>query len=75
MPRFRAICRASFTESVSARLEEQGLYWFTGGRAEPGSSRRKHHLEIEAGNREEALSAIREAIESAGGDASDLNIV
>lgn len=75
MPRFRAICWASFNEGVSARLDEQGLYWFTGGRVEAGSSRRRHHLEIEAKDREEALDSLREAIERAGGDAEDLNIV
>ena len=76
MPRFKVICRANFNEEVSARLDEQGLYWFTGGRVETGSGpRRRHHLEIEATDREQALKAIRKAVEDAGGDAGDLNIV
>jgi hypothetical protein len=75
VPRFKAICRANFNEDVSARLHEQGLYWFTGGRVETGSGRRRHHLEIEANDREEALTSIRKAIEIAGGDAGDLDIV
>jgi hypothetical protein len=76
VPRFTVVCRASFDEEVSARLDEQGLYWFTGGRVETGSGRRRrHHLEIEAKDREEALNSIRKAIEVAGGDAGDLDIV
>jgi hypothetical protein len=76
VPRFKVICRANFNEAASARLREQGLYWFTGGRVEAGSGRRRrHHLEIEAEDREEALETVRRAIENAGGDAGDLDIV
>jgi hypothetical protein len=42
---------------------------------EVGSSRRRHHLEVEATDRDEALGLIRKGIEAAGGDARDLDIV
>ncbi|MFN8163822.1 MAG: hypothetical protein U0R26_08310 [Solirubrobacterales bacterium] len=75
MPHYKAICRADFSHRVSTRLDEQGLYWFTGGLVEVDSSRRRHHLEVDATDREEALHLVRKAIEAAGGDAGDLNIV
>lgn len=75
MPRYKAICRADFSHGVSTRLDEQGLYWFTGGLMDGASGRRRHHLEVEAADRDEALDVIRKAIEVAGGDARDLSIV
>ena len=75
MPHYKTNCRADFSHRVSTRLDEQGLFWFTGGLVEVGSSRRRHHLEVEATDRDEALGLIRKGIEAAGGDARDLDIV
>jgi hypothetical protein len=72
MPQFEITCRAVFDEGVIGKLDAQGVYWFAGSVTPPESKRRRHHLKIESANLDGARERAREAIQEAGGDASDL---
>ena len=72
MPQFRITCRAVLDEKVIANLDAEGVYWYAGLTNQAGSKLRRHHLKIEATNIDQAVERGREAIQAAGGDASEL---
>jgi len=74
MPQFRITCRAALDEAVIAKLNAQGVYWYAGTTTQAGKLRR-HHLKVEGANINDALERAREAIQAAGGDASDLTLL
>jgi hypothetical protein len=75
MPQFMITCRAVLDEGVIAKLDSQGIYWYAGSVTQAGSKRRRHHLKVESANIDGALERAREAIQAAGGDASDLTLL
>lgn len=75
MPEFVVTCRAVFDQGVIDELDRLGAYWFQGGPTLPESRRHRHHLKIEAGDPDKALSAARIAIAAAGGEADDLVVL
>jgi hypothetical protein len=75
MARFKITCRAVLSEGVVEELEAAGVYRFRGGRTDAGATSRSHHLQIEADSGQEALEQVRQLIEAAGGDASNLRLV
>ncbi len=75
MPQFEITCRAVFDEGVIGKLDAEGVYWFAGSVTQAGSKRRRHHLKVQSGNLDGALERAREAIQDAGGDASDLTLL
>jgi len=72
MPQFEITCRAVFDKEVIGKLNAQGVYWYSGSVSHPGSDLRRHHLKVQSANLDGALERAREAIQDAGGDASDL---
>jgi hypothetical protein len=65
---FTVTVRAHLSESTVDELTAHGVYWVQGGVDEEGSSRRKHHLRVQADNCDDAVERARKDIEDAGGD-------
>jgi hypothetical protein len=75
MPQFEITCRAVFDEGVIGKLDAQGVYWYAGSVTQAESKLRRHHLKVESANLDGAIEHAREAIQAAGGDASDLTLL
>ena len=75
MQRYTLTCEAEFNQRIIGKLDDLGVYWFTGERIDGGPTRRQHHLEVQAEDGDQALSRTEEAIRAAGGSATDLTVV
>jgi hypothetical protein len=64
--------RAQLTEGTIDRLTEAGLYFVQGAVDEEGTSRRRHHLRVQADNCDDAVERARKDVEDAGGDATQV---
>jgi hypothetical protein len=60
--------RAQLSESTVDELTAHGVYFMQGAADEEGSSRRKHHLRVQADNCDDAVERGRKDVEDAGGD-------
>jgi hypothetical protein len=67
---FNVTVRATLSESTVDELTSHGLYWVQGAVDEEGTSRRKHHLRVQADNCDDAVERARKDVEDAGGDAA-----
>jgi hypothetical protein len=67
---FNITVRAHLSESAIDELTAQGVYFVQGAVDEEGSSRRRHHLRVQADNCDDAVERARKDIEDAGGDAA-----
>ena len=73
MTEYRLSCRAQLSLVAIERLDQVGIYRTRGAApfwARP--ERRTHDLVVRASSEEQALRIAREAVASAGGDASDI---
>ena len=73
MTEYRLSCRARLSPVAIERLDQAGIYRSRGAApfwARP--ERRTHDLVVTASSEEQALRIAREAVASAGGDASDI---
>lgn len=70
MALFNVTVRAQFSESTIDELTAHGVYWVQGAVDEEGTSRRKHHLRVQADNCDDAVERARKDVEDAGGDAA-----
>lgn len=68
MALFNVTVRATFSESTVDDLTRAGVYWVQGAVDEEGTSRRKHHLRVQADNCDDAVERARKDVEDAGGD-------
>ena len=68
MALFNITVRAHLSESTVDELTAHGVYWVQGGVDEERTSRRKHHLRVQADNCDDAVERARKDIEDAGGD-------
>lgn len=67
---YNVTVRAQFTENTIDRLTEAGVYWVQGAADEEGTSRRRHHLRVQADNCDDAVERARKDVEDAGGDST-----
>jgi hypothetical protein len=67
---FNITVRAHFSESTIDELTSHGVYFVQGAVDEEGSSRRRHHLRVQADNCDDAIERARKDIQDAGGDAA-----
>jgi hypothetical protein len=65
---FNITVRAQLSESTIDELTSHGVYFVQGAADEQGSSRRKHHLRVQADNCDDAVERARKDVEDAGGD-------
>jgi hypothetical protein len=65
---FNITVRAQLSESSVDELTARGVYFVQGAADEQGSSRRKHHLRVQADNCDDAVERARKDVEDAGGD-------
>jgi hypothetical protein len=65
---FNVTVRAQLTERTVEQLTESGVYWVQGAADEEGTSRRRHHLRVQADNCDDAVERARKDVEDAGGD-------
>lgn len=70
MALYNVTVRAQFTENTIDRLTEAGVYWVQGAADEEGTSRRRHHLRVQADNCDDAVERARKDVEDAGGDST-----
>ncbi|MFT3864114.1 MAG: hypothetical protein QM729_07575 [Solirubrobacterales bacterium] len=70
MALYNVTVRATFSESTVDDLTAAGVYWVQGAVDEEGTSRRKHHLRVQADNCDDAIERARKDVEDAGGDAT-----
>ena len=70
MALFNINVRAHLSESTIDELTAHGVYFVQGAVDEEGSSRRRHHLRVQADNCDDAVERARKEIEDAGGDAA-----
>jgi hypothetical protein len=76
MPHFVVICRAHLQPNVIRELENQAIYDGQGAPIHPSSpDLRRHYLVVEADDDASALSNAQSAVTTAGGDASDIEVV
>ena len=70
------ICRALLEPGEVASLAARFPQLRVGGSTEsPPNERRRHHIQVEASTRQQALSLVTEALNSIGADSSDLEVV
>ena len=70
MALFNVSVRAHLSETTIDDLISSGVYFMQGAVDEEGSTRRRHHLRVQADNCDDAIERAREKVEDAGGDAS-----
>ena len=70
MALFNVSVRAHLSETTVDELTASGLYFMQGAVDEEGSTRRRHHLRVQADNCDDAVERARQKIQDAGGDAS-----
>jgi hypothetical protein len=70
MALFNVSVRAHLSENTIDDLISTGVYFMQGAADEEGSTRRRHHLRVQADNCDDAVERARQKIEDAGGDAS-----
>ncbi len=68
MALFNITVRAQSRESTIDELTSRGVYCVQGAVDEEGSSRRRHHLRVQADNCDDAVERARKDVEDAGGD-------
>lgn len=68
MALYNVTVRATFSEATVHELTAHGVYWVQGAVDEQGTSRRKHHLRVQADNCDDAVERARKEIVDAGGD-------
>jgi hypothetical protein len=64
--------RARLTESTIDELTASGVYFVQGAVDEEGTSRRRHHLRVQADNCDDAVERARKDVEDAGGDGTQV---
>jgi hypothetical protein len=67
---FNVSVRAHLSETTVDDLTSSGVYFMQGAVDEEGSTRRRHHLRVQADNCDDAIERARQKIVDAGGDAS-----
>lgn len=67
---FNVSVRAHLSETTVDDLISTGVYFMQGAVDEEGSTRRRHHLRVQADNCDDAIERARQKVEDAGGDAS-----
>jgi hypothetical protein len=67
---FNVSVRAHFSEITVDQLTASGVYLMQGAVDEEGSTRRRHHLRVQADNCDDAVERARAKVEDAGGDGS-----
>jgi hypothetical protein len=67
---FNVSVRAHLSETTVDDLTSSGVYFMQGAVDEEGSTRRRHHLRVQADNCDDAIERARQKVEDAGGDAS-----
>jgi hypothetical protein len=67
---FNVSVRAHLSETTIDDLISTGVYFMQGAVDEEGSTRRRHHLRVQADNCDDAVERARQKIQDAGGDAS-----
>jgi hypothetical protein len=70
MALFNVSVRAHLSETTVDDLTSSGVYFMQGAVDEEGSTRRRHHLRVQADNCDDAVERARQKIQDAGGDAS-----
>ena len=70
MALFNVSVRAHLSETTVDDLISTGIYFMQGAVDEEGSTRRRHHLRVQADNCDDAVERARQKLEDAGGDAS-----
>jgi hypothetical protein len=70
MALFNVSVRAHLSETTVDELTSTGVYFMQGAVDEEGSTRRRHHLRVQADNCDDAVERARQKVEDAGGDAS-----
>ena len=70
MALYNVSVRAHLSETTIDDLISSGVYFMQGAVDEEGSTRRRHHLRVQADNCDDAIERAREKVEDAGGDAS-----
>lgn len=70
MALYNVSVRAHLSETTIDDLIAAGVYFMQGAVDEEGSTRRRHHLRVQADNCDDAIERAREKLEDAGGDAS-----
>ena len=68
MALFNVSVRAHLSETTIGELISSGVYFMQGAVDEEGSSRRRHHLRVQADNCDDAVERARQKVEDAGGD-------
>jgi hypothetical protein len=69
---FNVIVRAQLSEGTVDELTAAGLYFVQGAVDEEGTSRRRHHLRIQADNCDDAVERARAKVVDAGGDGTSI---
>ena len=72
MALFNVTVRARFTEITIDQLISSGVYFVQGAPDEEGTSRRRHHLRVQADNCDDAVERARKDVEDAGGDGTQV---
>ncbi len=72
MALFNVSVRAHLSETTVDDLIAGGVYFMQGAVDEEGSTRRRHHLRVQADNCDDAGERARQKVVDAGGDASQL---
>jgi hypothetical protein len=70
MALFNVSVRAHLSETTVDDLTSTGVYFMQGAVDEEGSTRRRHHLRVQADNCDDAVERARQKVQDAGGDAS-----
>jgi hypothetical protein len=70
MALFNVSVRAHLSETTVDDLIASGVYFMQGAVDEEGSTRRRHHLRVQADNCDDAIERARQKVSDAGGDAS-----
>jgi hypothetical protein len=72
MALFNITVRAQLSEGTIDELTSSGLYFLEGAADVEGSSRRRHHLRVQADDCDDAVERARQKVEDAGGDATQV---
>lgn len=67
--------RTTPEDFAHASIEDAGFFWTKGGPVVPGANRFRYHLRVDANDQDEALARVRQVIDSAEGDSSDLVVI
>jgi hypothetical protein len=67
---FNVSVRAHLSETTVDDLTSSGVYFMQGAVDEEGSTRRRHHLRVQADSCDDAIERARQKVVDAGGDAS-----